>query len=274
MGMRTRGSAWIVASAAIGATAIALAHPANAADETAPAPCAPCSAEPEHHVHPILRTGTEMLARFSVAFQDPVAPVRFAPGPGSAFATQPGGIYEGSEAPFKGAATTAIGFGYRFRRDISIGLGGSFATFVTSAVSDGSSNLTRTALGIAPYARYYAPLGDSFEIWGSLGVGLRTDTTKYARMTAAGGKVAQGNWELDYEGIQIPIGVGIDYHPFHWLFFGPSLQYVGVIALKGCLKIDAPTLQKEWCTDSDPSVTRAYSYQVVSVGLSLRARLF
>lgn len=222
------------------------------------------------------RPRVEMLFRVGYALTEPASSVRFSPAPNtSTFATEPGGIYEGSEAPFRGAVTTNAGVGYRPAQRFSVGLGGSFIQFFSAVTAgEGSSGLLRRVIGIAPYVRLYQEVSPSIEAWLSLSAGYAQDTITFDRMTAAGGTTAQGKWTLTHQGLAFPITIGVDWRPTSWLYLGPSAQYLGVIALRGCLAISAPNLDHRWCSSDDPSVTRAFSHQNVSLGLSVRAAVF
>jgi hypothetical protein len=214
--------------------------------------------------------GLELLLRASYTIAEPQSPVRFAPGPGGGFATDPGGLYDGSEAPYRGGFQINAGSGYRFTRRFSAGLGGSFTKLLTSAITDGTKDLARLAFSIAPYARVYLPISRSLEFWGAVGVGFKQDTQTFDRPTTAAGSTQSGKWTMTHEGIAVPVGFGLDIRATDSLFIGPSAQYLGVIATGGCLQIDASNLQKKWCTSDTNSVTRAFSYQQLTIGLSVR----
>ncbi len=215
----------------------------------------------------------ELLVRASYTIAEPQSPVRFAPGPGGAFATDPGGIYDGSIAPYRGGLQVNAGTGYRITRRFSAGLGGSFTKLLSTAITDGSKDLSRLAFSIAPYARVYLPISKSLEFWGAIGVGFKQDTQTFDKPTTAAGSTQSGKWTMTHEGIAVPVGFGLDIRATDKFFIGPSAQYLGVIATGGCLQIDAPNLQKKWCTSDTNSVTRAFSYQQLTVGLSLRLSL-
>jgi hypothetical protein len=216
----------------------------------------------------------ELIARASMALVEPQSPVRFAPGPGSAFATEPGGLYDGSDAPYRGGVQIAAGSGYRATQSFSFGLGGSFTKLVSASVfQDGTKDLARLAFSIAPYVRGYLPLSKHLELWGSFGMGFKVDTQSFNRPTRAGGMTAAGKWTMTHEGFAMNLGFGLDFKIGDSFYVGPSAQYGGVIATGGCLDIDSSNLKKKWCTSDKVSVTRAFSYQQLSLGLSARLAL-
>ncbi len=218
--------------------------------------------------------GLELLLRTSYTIAEPQSPVRFAPGPGGGFATDPGGLYDGSIAPYRGGVQVNAGSGYRFTRRFSAGLGGSFTKLITSAITDGTKDLSRLAFSVAPYARVYLPISNRLEFWGAIGVGFKQDTQTYDRPTTAAGSTQSGKWTMTHEGIAVPVGFGLDIRATDTFFVGPSAQYLGVIATGGCLQIDASNLQKKWCTSDTNSVARAFSYQQFTIGFSVRLSFF
>lgn len=220
----------------------------------------------------ISKIGTEFLFRTGYGVTTQPAIVRLEPAPGSDLRS----LFSANDPPSSGGLATSVGLGYRFVEALSIGLGGSFTRLVASAaLGDGVSVLGQLALSIAPYARYYVSFANVFEAWASLSIGYRRDIQTYERLTTnnATGRTANGKWTQEHHGIAVPIAVGIDYHPFRWLFIGPSLQYLGVFAFKGCLKAQVESTTREWCTNDSPSVLKAYSFHVLSLGLSLRIAL-
>ncbi len=241
----------------------ASAHPA-----TSRKPLGPFDIGPDDGM--VKSNGLELLVRASYAIAEPQSPVRFAPGPGGAFATDPGGLYDGSIAPYRGGLQVNVGTGYRFTRRFSAGLGGSLTKLLSAAITDGTKDLSRIALSIAPYARVYLPVSKSLEFWGAIGVGFKQDTQSFDKPTTAAGSTQSGKWTMTHEGIAVPVGFGVDIRVTDKFFVGPSAQYLGVIATAGCLQIDAPNLSKKWCTGDTNSVTRAFSYQQLTVGASVR----
>lgn len=255
-------------------------RPAEAQPAQAPAgaPDSPPPAPPPEGVPPFaLPTPPgqiEFLGRVSYAIVEPQSPVRFAPGRGSSFATDPGGLYSGSEAPYRGGLQFATAAGYRAATNVSLGLSGSFTKLLSAAVlQDGTADISRLAFGIAPYIRYYVPVSSRVELWGSLAIGFKTDSQSFDRPTSAAGSVQPGKWKMTHEGIAAGLGLGADIRLADGFFLGPSVQYTGVIATGGCLEIQAPNLNRKWCTGDNPSVTRAFSYQQLSVGASARIGL-
>ncbi len=217
--------------------------------------------------------GVELIVRASYAFVEPQSPVRYASAPGGSFATDPGQLYDGSVAPYRGGIQLNAGTGYRFSHRFSAGLGGSFTKLLSASIfQDGTQNLVRLALSIAPYVRFYVAVGKHIEFWGALGAGFKQDVQTFDKATTAKGQTQSGKWTMTHEGIAVPVGFGVDFNVAGKFFLGPSVQYLGVVATGGCLKIDAPNLQKQWCTYDSPSVTRAFSYQQLTAGVSARLR--
>ncbi len=241
-----------------------------------PAP-APSTVPPEQPAPPPAEGPSgraEILVRGSYALVEPQSPVRFAPAPGSTFAAEPGGLYDGSVAPYRGGVQIAAGTGYRATQSFSFGLAGSFTKLVSASVfQDGTKDLARLAFGVAPYVRAYLPISSRLELWGALGIGFRRDSQSFDRPTRSGGGTAPGKWTMTHEGVATTLGFGLDVKLGDSLYIGPSAQYLGVVATGGCLEIDASNLKRKWCTSDKVSVTRAFSYQQMSVGLSARLAL-
>ena len=218
--------------------------------------------------------GLEVMVRPAIDGAGSGSPVRFAPDPSvRVVGADPGKIYEGTASPYGAGFVGDVWVGYRVSRFVSLGVEGGMRSPSASAVDDGTTNLTRFAWSVGPYARAYAKALLGFEPWLSVGAQYMHDAQSYDRRVGA----VPAAWSLVHHGVALPIGVGLDNRFLDVLGVGPSFMYTPVVAAGGCATI-TPTVPgyvgNEYCTGGQMKVTEANAYGAWSVGLDVRATLF
>jgi hypothetical protein len=217
--------------------------------------------------------GLEVMLRPAYGSAGGSSPVVYAP-QGAALNAGIGDVYGGTASPYGGGFVGDAWLGYRFSRFASIGVSGGYRASSASAVNDGTTNLARSAWGVGPYVRAYAPTLFGFEGWLSVGAEYMHDEQTYDG-TVANVPVAVS---LVHHGVAVPIGVGIDYRFLDVLGVGPSFFYSPVVAVAGCAgaQPQAPGYAgTNYCSnDSGPKITAANGYGVWSVGLDVRVTVF
>jgi hypothetical protein len=226
--------------------------------------------------------GLEIMLRPAFGGAPGDSPVRFEPSPTVRVAGDPGALLQGA-SPY-GAGFIGQGFlGYRFHPIISGGLQAGLRTTSASALSDGSTNLSRSSWDAGFYLRGY-PLALSESIrqyvdpWISVGVEYMRDTQSFQRpVPTSTGTTVNADWTLDHHAVAVPIGVGIDYRLHPMFSIGPSFEYAIAAGVGGCAKQAAAGFSSNsYCSNEDPGkqVLKANTYGVWSVGLDLKVTLF
>jgi len=236
-------------------------------------PAVPRAAEPVH--------GLELMLRPAVGAAAGTSPVRYQPSPVLRLAGDPGALLQGA-SPYGAGFIGQAFLGYRFHPLISGGLRAGLRQASTSALSDGSTNLSRSSWDAGFYVRAY-PLATTdslrghFDPWFSLGIEYLRDTQTFQRAAPTSTGTVNADWKLDHHAIAVPIAVGIDYRVLPLLSIGPSFEYTVASGVTGCVKLGAPGYSSNnYCSDSDPGkqAIKANSYGVWSLGLDLKLTVF
>jgi hypothetical protein len=217
-------------------------------------------------------TGIELMARPAYGSAGAKSPVVYQPGQTRLADGAAGDIFSGVASPYGGGFVGDAYAGYRFLPILSAGLTAGIRSSSATAPSDGTTGLTRSAWRAGVYARAYLPLIPGFDPWASIGIGYMGDNQTYQRPVMG----LIGTYKLTHNGIEVPLGVGLDYNLLPLLAVGPSFEYAVVSGAGGCLKTSAPgAVGSSFCTDADPSqkITAAKSYGVWSLGLDVRLTL-
>jgi hypothetical protein len=218
-------------------------------------------------------TGFELMARPAYGSAGGKSPVVYQPTSTAMLVPgQAGDIFSGTAAPYGGGFIGDVYAGYRFLPILSAGLTAGLRSSSASAPSDGTTDLTRSAWRAGFYARAYLPLIPSLDPWVSIGIGYMGDSQTYQR--PLGG--VNATYKLTHNGIEVPLGVGVDYNLLPLLAVGPSFEYAVVSGAGGCFKPSAPGfVSNSFCTDADASkkIIAAKSYGVWSLGLDVRLTL-
>ena len=223
--------------------------------------------------------GFEIMLRPAYGSAGNDSPVRFEPPSNVVVKGDPGKLWGGTASPYGGGFIGEAFIGYRTMKYISFGLSAGYRKSSASQIDDGTTNLSRSAWSIGPYVRAYVPLIPVIDPWVSIGVSYMHDTQSFTRnVDVAYSNGATGtipaDWSLDHHGVAVPIGVGFDYKVLPMFSIGPSFEYAFVASAGGCAKITAQGISQSQCTDANPKLTSAKSYNVWSIGLDLRLTLF
>lgn len=209
------------------------------------------------------------------------SPVRYEASPLVRFA-DPGALLQGASPYGTGFIGQAF-LGYRFHPLVSVGLRAGTRSASASALTDGSSNLARSAWDVGLYVRAY-PLALSestrkfLDPWLSVGVEYLHDAQTFQRPVAlSGGGSIPADWTLTHHAVAVPLGFGVDYRILPMLSVGPSFEYAIASGVTGCAKASAAGYSSNtFCSDEDPGkqVIKAKTYGVWSVGLDVKVTLF
>jgi Outer membrane protein beta-barrel domain len=223
--------------------------------------------------------GLELAARPGYGSAGDKSPVSYRQAP-FAYHPDPGGIFDGTAAPYGTGFAGQLGLGYRFLPFASAGVYGELRRSSASNPSDGSSELSRSGWGAGFYARAYAPTWvERFDPYLEIGVGYMNDTQSYRRGVFTTIGSMPGDWKLEHHGVAVPLAIGIDYRVLPSFALGPSFRYARVFAAGGCLSesVDTPlgAVSNKSCTDASDNqrITEAQSYGVWSAGLDARVTL-
>jgi hypothetical protein len=218
-------------------------------------------------------TGFELMARPAYGSAGGKSPVVYQPTGAAILAPGAGGdIFMGTASPYGGGFVGDAYAGYRFLPILSAGLSAGLRSSSATAPNDGTTNLTRSGWRAGFYARAYLPLIPSIDPWASIGIGYMGDSQTYQRPVMG----VTGTYKLTHNGIEVPLGVGLDFNVLPLLAVGPSFEYAVVSGAGGCLKTSAPgAIGNSFCTDAaaNQKITAAKSYGVWSLGLDLRLTL-
>jgi hypothetical protein len=228
------------------------------------------------HLH-----GLEIMVRPAVGAAPSDSPVRYEPSP-TVRLGDPGTLLQGA-TPYGSGFIGQAFIGYRFHPLISAGLRAGLRTASASALSDGSTNLSRSSWDSGFYVRSY-PLAqhDStrkyLDPWLAIGVEYMHDAQTFQRpISLSAGASVGGDWTLTHHAVAVPLGVGVDYRILPMLSLGPSFEYTIASGVTGCAKAAAAGYSSNtFCSDQDPGkqVIKAKTYGVWSVGLDLKVTLF
>ena len=226
--------------------------------------------------------GLEIMVRPGYGSAASDSPIRFQPGPNVQTAGDPGALLQGA-APYGGGFVGQAFLGFRFHPVISGGLRGGLRTTSAAALSDGTTNLSRSSWDAGLYVRGY-PLALNESIrrhidpWIGVGVEYMRDTQSFQRpVPASTGGAVNADMTLDHHAVAVPIGVGVDYRIHPMLSVGPSFEYAIASALAGCVKTAAAGFAgSTYCSNDGPGreVIKANQYGVWSASLDVKVTPF
>lgn len=250
--------------------------PAPPVPVDAPAAVAPAPPTDEH-----LR-GLEIMVRPGYGSAASDSPIRFQPRPGVRTAGDPGALLQGA-APYSGGFVGQAFLGFRFHPVISGGLRGGLRMTSAAALSDGSTNLSRSSWDAGFYVRGY-PLAlneavrKHIDPWISVGVEYMRDTQSFQRsVPTSTGAAVNADVTLDHHAVAVPISVGVDYRVHPMLSIGPSFEYALSNAIAGCVKQAAAGFTSTTlCSNEAPGnqAIKANGYGVWSASLDLKVTPF
>ncbi len=223
--------------------------------------------------------GFEIMLRPSFGGAPSDSPIRFAPTNGVQLQGDPGALMKGA-APWGSGFVGQAYIGYRFVPFLSAGLRAGFRNASGSNLSDGSSNLSRSAWDAGLYARFYpaafAPSVSKYiDPWVSAGVGYARDTQTFDQnLAVSGGGSVKGHVALDHHAISIPLGIGIDYRVTKFLSVGPSFELAINNPIVGCAETTASGFSgTTYCSNTSPGkdFVKAETYMAWNAGLDVKA---
>lgn len=250
--------------------------PPPAVPVDAPAAVAPASRTDEH-----LR-GLEIMVRPGYGSAPSDSPIRFQPSPNVRTAGDPGALLQGA-GPYGGGFVGQAFLGFRFHPVISGGLRGGLRMTSAAALTDGSTNLSRSSWDAGFYVRGY-PLALNeaarkyVDPWISVGVEYMRDTQSFQRpVPTSTGAAVNADVTLDHHAVAVPISLGVDYRVHPMLSIGPSFEYALSNAIAGCVKQAAAGFSSSTlCSNEAPGnqAIKANGYGVWSASLDVKLTPF
>jgi len=188
----------------------------------------------------------------------------------------PMALQSGSSA-YKWAAGVGMQVGWRFHPFVSAGVRVDLGRVSTETPADGTKDLGRETMAAGLYSRIYPlALNESarrhFDPWIGLGAGYARDVVSFTR--PEGPNKIDVKWEAQRHAIAIPLGIGFDYRATEWLSVGPSLEYVLMNPVAGCVKVSAGNQSEQVCTDDSNGKLVASTTGAWNAGLMLRVTPF
>jgi len=205
------------------------------------------------------------------------SPVEYAPDPDYGFPRYlpdrilglPGGYDYSRSDPYGAGLLGQLFVGIRPIEYFSAGFVGTYRASSTTVPDEAYSELRRRGYDIGAYVRgYYTPVA-RLEAWLSLGIGYTYDVQKY-----------QENIErvlydrtTEFHGYSIPVTFGVSYVATPLISMGPSVQYARVVPVRACWTASGGGDHASYCTDGEPSWTKASGFGVWSAAIDLRLTL-
>lgn len=251
--------------------------PLQPAPVPADAPAVAPAPKTEEHLR-----GLEIMVRPGYGSAASDSPIRFQPSPNVQTAGDPGALLRGA-APYGGGFVGQAFIGFRFHPIISGGLRGGLRTTSAAALSDGSTNLSRSSWDAGFYVRAYplalnGAIRKHIDPWIGVGVEYMRDTQSFQRQVPTStGAAVNADTTLDHHAVAVPIGLGVDYRIHPMLSVGPSFEYAISNAIAGCVKQAAPGFSgSTLCSSESPGreVIKANQYGVWSASLDVKVTPF